>query len=1202
MDQPLRLPTKAQSAFLKQFQLEKRLLIQANRRQGSPALRAGIDGDGVPVLVKIWPKVTGRDDADLREMWRNEIRQLHRLAGHPSASDYIVELRIAHEDDLGFYVVLNPGDRQPLDKHFGDEDSSGRREIPRELRDRRMLWANIRRIASGLELLHSQGLLHRNLTTWSILTSGGSEADFQLTGFEWSMRLAASQEKSHAKKSRAFVASDDSFIRDWQDLGRVTAELLGVGEKINNREIANYDVSDSITADEAKLLRQLLQVIPTELVDGSFVMNRIDTVLCSVDALAQGKEPRFNLVLTLGQNSDLGRKVRAASDDEIEIDDVKSQKEFVEADLFSPVLISERKANRPGEFQLILRGQKLSYQLQDFLYGPEKTPSNWDAASCSKATVTIPLPQTIISSIPLSFQSLNVTTTVEVRKRTAQTRERFTSWGQLRNRLKPEAETTSKEKELRKSFALIQLLEYLFSAVELFPVKIVKQPPDNASDGKQYTLLLLPRPDDNRERLAQALGLKDSLAIRLKEALLDDRTDYEGSKIQNWRLTDTSILGGRSETTSEWKFQALVTAANGAIQFSFLGDQPPPNIDDAFLISEDFVGTHEQFLRRMRSFKALAEHGELTRMLLDPRSRMFHNDEKITEFPQFLELDSSKQGAFRAAIETVPLFLIQGPPGVGKTRLVKELVRYYISADNSSRILLSAQSNHAVDHLLHEIEEVGHVKNGTPPMIVRCQARERKDEHSPFDIGQQSKNLINSLIDSDIYKDASEHLRIQVDGLSDAYRSGTENWDSVAQTEKTSRKALEGLVLRAANLVFATTNSGDLGRLIEERAQFDWSIVEEAGKATGGELISPLLLSHRRLMIGDHKQLPPFGSEQILFMLERPKKVKEALELGESMIGRNFRDSAIDEIFSDVEANNANTNDQSFPNLCIQATKMFSLFETIVENEFERQEAKKIGRPIARALTAQHRMHPSIAKIVSNAFYDKKLITDLESEKKFATSESPVKSLDRGRLPESPVVWIDMPWVQNTMNMKVGEEQPRYVNDKELSAVEIVLQLLAGQATDKGAPSLAILSPYSRQVARLNKLVESDSKLKKALATFSKAAKQKTYCSTVDSFQGSEADCIIVSLVRNNHLGTLSAALGFLADQRRMNVLLSRARWKLIVIGSLDFLDSVIKLRMSPADAQRIEFLAKLFKDIRSDADLENVRVVRFDALRGANK
>jgi hypothetical protein len=1202
MASELKLKLKAQSAFMQQFQLEKRVLLPADKRRGSAALRGAQDVDDVPVLIKTWPRVIGHDDSDLREIWRNEIRQLHRLAGHPTASDYIVELRTAHEDESGFHLVLNPGERRPLDKFFGEADASGRREVPRELRDRRLVWANLRRIANGLELLHSQGLLHRNLSTWSVLTNGRGEVDFQLTGFEWSMRLASSDGRPGTKKSSSRPSSSDSFIRDWQDFGELAVQLLGIGTKIKNRAIANHEVSDAFSADEIRLLRKLLQIVPTELVDGGFVIGQIDEVLLTVDAQAKGREPRFNLILTLGQNSDLGRKIREASDGEVEIDDVQAQKAFVEADLFTPKLLSERVLNHPGAFTLVLRGQHLSYQLQDFRFGPEKTPSNWDAASCTRASVTVPLAHNIISSVPLSRQAINFMTITEMKGSTARSRERFTSWEELRSRLRPETETASKERELRKSFALMQLLEYLFSAVELFPVQIVAQPPVHDSSNPQDTLVLRPRVDDNREKLSSALGLREPLADRLAKALQEDRVEHDGSKVQNWKLTDSSILGGRPSTTTEWKFKCVTTADDGELQFTFTGDRSAPNIEDAFLISDDSVGTHEQFKRRMRSFKALAEHGELTRMLVDPRSRILHNDERVAEFPQFFELDSSKQEAFKAAVETVPLFLIQGPPGVGKTRLVKELVRYSLSTENSSRLLLSAQSNHAVDHLLHEIEEIGIVSPDTTTLIVRCQARERKDEKSQFDISQQAKRLIKDVRDSELYKGASPHLRKQVDSLSESFGWNDEKWSSGGQGAKSSRRALEGLVLRAANLVFATTNSGDLGRLIDEKAQFDWTIIEEAGKATGGELISPLLLSHRRLMIGDHKQLPPFGAERILAMLEKPKAVKGALQRGDSLIGRAFRDSTIDEIFLDIDSEESAQGDISFANLCTQATKMFSLFETIIENEFERQRSKKSGRPIAKPLTSQHRMHPSIAKIVSNAFYAEQLVTDPDRAAKFAAAVSPIGSTDLARLPDSPVVWIDMPWVQNTMHMKKGEEQPRYVNELELAAVQSILGLLTVNAQEKSKPSLAILSPYSRQVLRLNRLTEDGGKCTSTLEKFSRASKQKTFCSTVDSFQGSEADCIIISLVRNNHLGTLSAALGFLADARRMNVLLSRARWKLVVIGSLDFLESVLKIPKSPADVIKIEFLAKIFADIKPKTANPDVRVIPFDVLRGMKK
>jgi hypothetical protein len=60
---------------------------------------------------------------------------------------------------------------------------------PRQLNNRARIWHNLRRIALALETLHAQGLLHRNLDTWAVLTGGSDEADFQLTGFEWSMRI-----------------------------------------------------------------------------------------------------------------------------------------------------------------------------------------------------------------------------------------------------------------------------------------------------------------------------------------------------------------------------------------------------------------------------------------------------------------------------------------------------------------------------------------------------------------------------------------------------------------------------------------------------------------------------------------------------------------------------------------------------------------------------------------------------------------------------------------------------------------------------------------------------------------------------------------------------------------------------------------------------------------------------------------------------
>ena len=147
MSSTLTLKKTPQSTFLQDYQLERRYLLRPDTQKGGAGLRAGTDKDELPILIKFWPRTPGSDDVDLRDIWRNEIRQLHRLAGHPGASDYIVQLRTAHEDSLGFYLTLDPGQRRPLDRYF-DEDSSGRRLVPKVLRNRRLLWRNLRRIGA----------------------------------------------------------------------------------------------------------------------------------------------------------------------------------------------------------------------------------------------------------------------------------------------------------------------------------------------------------------------------------------------------------------------------------------------------------------------------------------------------------------------------------------------------------------------------------------------------------------------------------------------------------------------------------------------------------------------------------------------------------------------------------------------------------------------------------------------------------------------------------------------------------------------------------------------------------------------------------------------------------------------------------------------------------------------------------------------
>ncbi|MFW8696202.1 AAA domain-containing protein, partial [Mesorhizobium japonicum] len=81
---------------------------------------------------------------------------------------------------------------------------------------------------------------------------------------------------------------------------------------------------------------------------------------------------------------------------------------------------------------------------------------------------------------------------------------------------------------------------------------------------------------------------------------------------------------------------------------------------------------------------------------------MDSHDENIID-AAYQDLDSSKQEALKRIRSTIPLHLVQGPPGVGKTHLVTTLVRQTFDAEPDTRILLTAQSHSTVQHLYQEV-------------------------------------------------------------------------------------------------------------------------------------------------------------------------------------------------------------------------------------------------------------------------------------------------------------------------------------------------------------------------------------------------------------------------------------------------------------------------------------------------------------------
>ena len=201
-----------------------------------------------------------------------------------------------------------------------------------------------------------------------------------------------------------------------------------------------------------------------------------------------------------------------------------------------------------------------------------------------------------------------------------------------------------------------------------------------------------------------------------------------------------------------------------------------------------------------------------------------------------------------------------------------------------------------------------------------------------------------------------------------------------------------------------------------------------------------------------------------------------------------------------------------------------TLMERIVENKPE----------AVTLLKMQYRMNEQIMKFSSEWFYH-------------GMVESAPTVSHRGILDyDIPMMWIDTAECDGKEEF-VGENFGR-INRAEaeltLQTLQQYLEKIGKQRILEESIDVGIISPYRAQVQLLRK------ELRKR--EFFRPYRHLLTVNTVDGFQGQERDIILISLVRSNDGGDI----GFLRDLRRMNVAITRARMKLIILGSSETMTS----------------------------------------------
>lgn len=184
-------------------------------------------------------------------------------------------------------------------------------------------------------------------------------------------------------------------------------------------------------------------------------------------------------------------------------------------------------------------------------------------------------------------------------------------------------------------------------------------------------------------------------------------------------------------------------------------------------------------------------------------------------------------------------------------------------------------------------------------------------------------------------------------------------------------------------------------------------------------------------------------------------------------------------------------------------------------------------------LRIQYRMHDDIMRFPSHWFYGDEL-------------ESAPEISHRGILQlDTPIVWFDTADC-DFMEDRQADSMSR-INRQEaellVEQLETYIEKITKERVLEESIDFGLISPYKAQVQYIRSLIKRNA--------FFKPLKKLITVHTVDGFQGQERDVILISLVRANDNGQI----GFLNDLRRMNVAITRARMKLIIIGDASTLE-----------------------------------------------
>lgn len=562
-----------------------------------------------------------------------------------------------------------------------------------------------------------------------------------------------------------------------------------------------------------------------------------------------------------------------------------------------------------------------------------------------------------------------------------------------------------------------------------------------------------------------------------------------------------------------------------------------------------------------------------------PASGKLPNDTPVevdeTLLVQQYKLNPTQVAAFKGIVAHRPLGLLQGPPGTGKTRFIGALVHYALTQGLVRNVLVASQSHEAVNNAAEAVLNLFGKDRDTLSMIrvgaegqvsetlrayhAAAVERSYKDEFvatkelrfaavagylglgqtecdsviffeetirpilerisdladssdDAFKVNSLKDTVQQCLLDREIDCDLSEVDPSDVSDMVtslffatlpnstahkvESLRHVAELGRDIVGTVSTWQRSYETFLAGTRQVVSGTCVGLGRSSLGLTKTAFDLVIVDEAARCTPSELAVPIQAGKWVVLVGDQAQLQPQHNADVVDAITRELKIG---------------------------------------------------ISEILKSDFERVFESPYGKQAGHTLKKQYRMLPPIGRLVSNAFYDRALQHERAQPK-----------IPPGILPAElahALVWVSTDAMGAGAHQRGGSKRGSLQNATEADVIVWLLKRWSEhepflnwiKTLPEGVKAIGVICAYAAQLELVRQKLQSES--------LPEAFRSTVKVDTIDSYQGKENLIVLLSLVRNNadgirDRGAPTIKPGFMAKKNRINVALSRAMDRLVIVGA----------------------------------------------------